>query len=187
MVPVGRSSRGGAGPCSSRAPATGWPDRRSSPPRSERRRQKHSLTSRKPGCAILGRRLTNRRTVPDGHRVEAVGHPRHGPNPPRPARPPGNHAGDIRQPNVSHWSRSGLAGRRSRNDAEMGWIVLEDACEPGTTPNHRQLVETHSDIFKSLEDAPESAFVADGRVIRPSPEDRWRSLRPRISCSKSVA
>lgn len=46
----------------------------------------------------------------------------------------------------------------------MGWIVLEDACEPGTIPNHRQLVETPSDIFKSLEDAPESAFIADGRM-----------------------
>ena len=44
-------------------------------------------------------------------------------------------------------------------------ILLRAFREPGKIPNRYQLVEIPSDLFKSLEDAPESAFAADGPVI----------------------
>ena len=44
-------------------------------------------------------------------------------------------------------------------------ILLRAFREPGAIPNRYQLVEIPSDLFKSLEDAPESAFAADGPVI----------------------
>lgn len=37
--------------------------------------------------------------------------------------------------------------------------------EPDTIPNRYQLIEIPSDLFETLEDAPESAFAADGPVI----------------------
>ena len=37
--------------------------------------------------------------------------------------------------------------------------------EPNTIPNRYQLIEIPSDLFESLEDAPESVFAADGPVI----------------------
>ena len=44
-------------------------------------------------------------------------------------------------------------------------ILLRAFRALGTIPNRYQLVEIPSDLFKSLEDAPESAFAADGPVI----------------------
>ena len=44
-------------------------------------------------------------------------------------------------------------------------ILLRAFREPSEMPNRYQLVEIPSDLFKSLEDAPESAFAADGPVI----------------------
>ena len=44
-------------------------------------------------------------------------------------------------------------------------ILLRAFREPRTIPNRYQLVEIPSDLFRSLEDAPESAFAADGPVI----------------------
>lgn len=44
-------------------------------------------------------------------------------------------------------------------------VLLRAFREPGTVPNRYQLVEIPSDLFKSLEDVPESAFAADGPVI----------------------
>ena len=44
-------------------------------------------------------------------------------------------------------------------------VLLRAFREPGAIPNRYQLVEIPSDLFKSLEDAPESAFAADGPVI----------------------
>ena len=37
--------------------------------------------------------------------------------------------------------------------------------EPDRIPNRYQLIEIPSDLFKALEDAPESGFAADGPVI----------------------
>lgn len=37
--------------------------------------------------------------------------------------------------------------------------------EPDTIPNRYQLIEIPGGLFESLEDAPESAFAADGPVI----------------------
>lgn len=44
-------------------------------------------------------------------------------------------------------------------------MLLRAFREPGTIPNRYQLVEISSDLFKSLDDVPESAFAADGPVI----------------------
>ena len=44
-------------------------------------------------------------------------------------------------------------------------ILLRAFREPAGMPNRYQLVEIPSDLFKSLEDAPEAAFAADGPVI----------------------
>ena len=44
-------------------------------------------------------------------------------------------------------------------------ILLRAFREPDTIPTRYQLMEIPSDLFKSLEDAPESAFAADGPVI----------------------
>ena len=44
-------------------------------------------------------------------------------------------------------------------------ILLRAFREPGAIPNRYQLVEIPSDLFRSLEDAPETAFAADGPVI----------------------
>ena len=44
-------------------------------------------------------------------------------------------------------------------------ILLRAFRERGTIPDRYQLVEIPSDLFMSLEDAPESAFAADGPVI----------------------
>ena len=44
-------------------------------------------------------------------------------------------------------------------------VLLRAFRGPGTIPNRYQLVEIPSDLFKSLEDVPESAFAADGPVI----------------------
>ncbi|MYN64911.1 MAG: hypothetical protein F4X11_07775 [Acidobacteria bacterium] len=47
-------------------------------------------------------------------------------------------------------------------------ILLRAFREPAQMPNRYQLVEIPSDLFKSLEDTPESAFAADGPVINCS-------------------
>ena len=44
-------------------------------------------------------------------------------------------------------------------------ILLRAFREPDEMPNRYQLVEIPSELFKSLKDAPESAFAADGPVI----------------------
>ena len=44
-------------------------------------------------------------------------------------------------------------------------VMLRAFREPDTMPNRYQLIEIPSDLFKALEDAPESAFAADGPVI----------------------
>lgn len=44
-------------------------------------------------------------------------------------------------------------------------ILLRAFREPDTIPDRYQLVEIPSDLFKSLEDASESAFASDGPVI----------------------
>lgn len=44
-------------------------------------------------------------------------------------------------------------------------VMLRAFREPDTIPHRYQLIEIPSDIFQALEDAPESAFAADGPVI----------------------
>ena len=44
-------------------------------------------------------------------------------------------------------------------------VMLRAFREPDTIPNRYQLIEIPSDLFEALEDAPESAFAADGPVI----------------------
>ena len=44
-------------------------------------------------------------------------------------------------------------------------VMLRAFREPDTIPDRYQLIEIPSDLFKSLENAPESAFAADGPVV----------------------
>lgn len=44
-------------------------------------------------------------------------------------------------------------------------VMLRAFREPDTIPNRYQLIEIPSHLFKSLENAPESAFAADGPVV----------------------
>ena len=44
-------------------------------------------------------------------------------------------------------------------------VVLRAFREPDAIPNRHQLIEIPADLFEALEDAPESAFAADGPVI----------------------
>ena len=44
-------------------------------------------------------------------------------------------------------------------------LLLRAFREPGQVPNRYQLIEIPSDLFKSLEDVPNSAFAPDGPVI----------------------
>ncbi len=44
-------------------------------------------------------------------------------------------------------------------------VMLRAFREPGAIPSRYQLVEIPGDLFQSLENAPESAFAADGPVI----------------------
>lgn len=44
-------------------------------------------------------------------------------------------------------------------------VMLRAFRDRGMIPNRYQLIEIPSDMFKSLENAPESAFAADGPVV----------------------
>ena len=46
-------------------------------------------------------------------------------------------------------------------------VMLRAFREPDTIPHRYQLIEIPSGLFKSLENAPESAFAADGPVVPP--------------------
>lgn len=54
---------------------------------------------------------------------------------------------------------------RDYREAVDAIILLRAFRKPNGIPNRYQLVEISSELFESLEDAPESAFAADGPVI----------------------